>query len=80
MIGSVDSPMILLMQADAGGALALQADLRTIPGVVDTEVTSGAYDVICCVDARDDNTQRDVLDAVRQARGLALLRVCRAAP
>lgn len=72
--------MILLLQADTGAAEDVATAVRAIPAVVDTAVTSGPYDVISQVDARDGEDERRVVDAVRQVQGLARLCLCRAVP
>jgi hypothetical protein len=69
--------MILLLQADAGAAGTLAAAVAAIPGVTQTAVTSGPYDVISHVNAGGDDAMRQVLDAVRRADGLTRLCVCR---
>jgi hypothetical protein len=71
------NPVILLLQADVGAAEAVAAAVSAIPGVVNTAVTSGPYDVIGHVRQRDDAGSRAVLEAVRQVGGLARLCVCR---
>ena len=51
--------------------------MAAIPGVTETAVTSGPYDVISHVNAGDDAEMRQVLDAVRRVDALCRLCVCR---
>ena len=70
--------VILLLQAEIGAAQSVATAVSQIPGVVRTHVTSGPYDVIGHVERDDANGSGEVLDAVRQIKGLARLCVCRA--
>jgi hypothetical protein len=68
--------MFLLLQAEPGLAPQVADFVGSVPGVIGTAVTSGPYDVIGLVDAAGAAQSRAVLDAVRQADGLARLCVC----
>lgn len=67
----------LLLQADAGQADTLAQYVARLPGVRSAAVTSGPYDVVAEVGGGDEQ-QAAVRSAIRRARGLCRLCVCRA--
>jgi hypothetical protein len=66
----------LLLQADPGHAETLAQYVAGLPGVLSAAVTSGPYDIVAEV-AGGEEQQAAVRSAIRRARGLCRLCVCR---
>jgi hypothetical protein len=68
--------VFLLLQADPGHTETLARYVAGLPGVLSAVVTSGPYDIVAEVDGGTEQ-QAAVCSAIRHARGLCRLCVCR---
>lgn len=70
----------LLLQVDPGRSQDAAQYLSRLPMVLDTAVTSGAYDVIVTMQAETEAALRRAVALARRAPGLCALRLCRRTP